>query len=259
MKLTTLFSVFSLTSLAFAASSEPKDETVLANDSEAAAAADNKPNLDFGITYEIADHVKDPLYRLFNEEEVSLKYTFQNREEVPIKIVGVGGSLKNPDTLASVVNLTDAAIGPFDIDTQQQANFVQKIGIDVNPSPYVLAPLIYISYNDILYVVTPTPALITVEDKPISIFDPQLLLALLILVSSVGAVGYFVAKQFAIPYINKNYLKKNVQKPVKPVAVTRKAKSTTTTSTTKTTGSAKKAYDEDWLPKTHLKQTRRKN
>ncbi|GMM37469.1 Irc22 protein [Saccharomycopsis crataegensis] len=246
MKFSTIFGLFSVASMAFA-SDAPVEEAP----KDAAAAVDFS-NLDFSITYQFdGQDASSQVSRLFNEDQVSVTYSFVNNRDIPVSIVGVGGFFKDAQTLEPKFNLTDTAVGPVAVDVNGgKGEFIQKISIDMYPAAYVFAPTIYITYDNTMYVVTPNPSFITVEDHPISVFDPQLLFVLTILIGVFGTVGYFVAVQFAIPYVNKNYLKKNAPKPIKPT-VSKKA-----TTSASTTGA--KSYDENWLPQGHLKKSSKK-
>lgn len=204
-------------------------------------ASDQKP-YNFRIQYSVADKqdsISD-VVSMTNGETYSLDYTVYNGEDEEVSIIGVGGSLNDPQSGAVSNNLTTGSIGPVVIPSGEAANFTQQINIDVAPGDYLVVPSIYAVYNSSMMLLGSRSQLISVEDPSISIFNPQLLLLELILLATLGGALYAAYELFG-----KQYLRKN--QPIK-VATIKKLVPADQTSSSKSSG-----YDESWLPKQHLK------
>ncbi|ODV57928.1 uncharacterized protein ASCRUDRAFT_73054 [Ascoidea rubescens DSM 1968] len=199
---------------------------------------------------------------LFNTDQILVDYSFQNDGlENEVKVVGLGGNFKNPLNNKIIANLSDSNIGPISITPHQSKSFQQKISINLNSDEnqiYLLSPNIYIVYLNRLMVITTKPQLLTVADKPVSLFDLQLLSIILTLSTSFSALFYFLLTKFALPYFGINnfnlldklpFLSKKSPSSIK--------QSSLDSSSAKTTGATinEKGFDESWLPSNHLQKT----
>lgn len=223
----------------------------------------------FKIDYLIAfkeDPVSGAIADVYNGETIELQYVFTSLEPEEVSIVGVGGELLDPVTGDNLGNVTASQIGPITVSNNETVTFGQKIGINLDPTKYVLVPAIYIVYQDQFMMLGSKNKLINVEDPIISFFHPQLLLAELVLASTFAAIGYWLYTTYANTYLS-NILpqsllpqEKNRKKVSKQSKQTKSSKSKSSSSASpSTTSTAKSADFEAWLPETHKKLAKRNN
>lgn len=175
-----------------------------------------------------------------NGEEFIIEYTFSNNEETDAIVTAVGGAIIDPVANAIAANLTTSAIGPVSVIPGESQTFRQKINVDMVPNKYVLAPFIYLSFEGKMSALQVRGQLVDVDDVPISFFNPQLLILEAALISTFGAILYFVYDVWGKKYIQGTA----------PVSRAKKAASPSATSTA--------VLDESWIPETHLKQKKSK-
>lgn len=244
MKFSTVFGVISL---AFASFSAAAEEPV----------SEEPASLDFKVLYNIKGQEGSNAFRLFNEDEVEIAYQFNNNQPEEVTIIGFAGSLNDAETMKSSYNLSASSVAPVTVEPSKIGTVSQKLTLDVIPDTYILSPIIYVNYMNTIYGVSAQNAFVTVEDHAISLFNPELLLALVLLSAVVGGIGYVIATAFVIPYLNKNYFKKNAIKTASKSTVSSTSSKKKSASNASTTGS-KKVYDASWLPETHLKTRSKK-
>ncbi|TID14465.1 hypothetical protein CANINC_004753 [Pichia inconspicua] len=235
------------------------EERVIVTDPDFIPTAEKPFN--FKIDYNIAfkeDPITGEISDVYNGETIELQYTFTSLEPEDVSIVGVGGELLDPITGDNLGNVTASQIGPITVTNNQTVNFGQKIGINLDPTKYVLVPAIYIVYQDQFMMLGSKNKLLNVEDPVISFFHPQLLLAELVLASTFAALAYWLYNTYANTYLSnilpqsllpQEKTKKKLTKPVKS-----SNKSSSSPSST-----AKSADFEAWLPETHKKLSKRTN
>lgn len=200
----------------------------------------------FNIDYKIeGKDASADVIELYNGEETVLQYTFENLEEDEITVVGVSGSFRDPRSGQIMANITDAKIGPLVIPSGEAKVFTQRIGINLPTGSYLLAPGIYIVKDSALALVGTRTKLVLIDDQPISIFSPQLVILEILLLVTLALGGYFVWVNFGADYL----------KSVSKASVDTKKVSQQSTSTS--TG-AKKVVDESWLPEGHAKKTNKR-
>lgn len=175
-----------------------------------------------------------------NGEGITLKYTVTNNEDKQISIVGVGGAFRDPANGVIKTNLTSAAVGPVLVDAGQTANFEQTINLNLIADNYLLTPQVFIAYEEELKLIQARGQLATVNDIPLSIFNPQLLFLEAILLATIGALLYFAYEIWGKSYVEGTA---PVAKP------TKKASSPSAPVST-----GKAGYNSDWIPEGHLKQ-----
>ncbi|ODQ44829.1 hypothetical protein PICMEDRAFT_26884, partial [Pichia membranifaciens NRRL Y-2026] len=158
----------------------------------------------FLIDYEISfkeDKEAGVIGDLYNGETIELAYNFRSLEPSEVSIVGVGGELLDPVTGISLANITASQIGPIAVENNQLVNFTQRVGINMEPRKYLLVPAIYIVYQDQFMLLGSTNKLVNIVDPKISLFNPQLLVAELILGATVAGIVYLAYNAFAGKYL----------------------------------------------------------
>lgn len=200
--------------------------------------ADDLVLTDFKLTYileDFADAEPTELVELLNSKPLAIAYTLANNEEKDITVVGLGGTFRNPLTGEIATNLTATSVGPHVVKPGKSLTFKQKINLNMFAANYVLAPVVYIAYDDSLKMIDARAQLVTIVEEPISFFNPQLLFVEVILVAVIGAVVHFLYPNLFKKYINGTA----------PVKVPTSAKGTTS------------GYDPNWIPKSHLTQPKK--
>lgn len=201
------------------------------------AAAEAVPEFshnDFLISFQLNDATPGTAPTVYNEDTLTISYSLKNaREDLDVSVVGVGGSFKDLELMKPAYNLTDTVVGPVPVEAGKNGTFRQTVTVDMVPKTYVFAPLVYISLMGVMYVITPTPSFVVVDDKPLSLFDPQLLLALSVLGALLAGSGYAIYSTFGASYFKKTQ-KREAKKEAKVV----------------------KKVDESWLPEVHKKKSK---
>lgn len=196
-----------------------------------------------GLAYTIEEYPeKNEVIDIYNGDSITLTYTVANDNEQPATIIGVGGSFKDPNTNEVSTNLTTGNVGPIVLEQGQSQQFKQLVELNLIPGNYILAPIVYVVVEEQLVQFEAETQLASVSDRPISFFNPQLLFLELILVGTIGLVGYFGYLTFGKPYFKK------VAPVKKPNKVARASSPETA-----------KSYDSSWIPENHLNRKTKKN
>lgn len=202
MKLSLLTSILAFSASVFAEEPVAEIEREIVTDPNFVATPEKPFN--FQIEYDIAfkeDETKDIIEDLYNGETIELLYTFKSLEPAEVSIVGVGGELLDPVTGVVMANITASQIGPISVLNNEIANFTQRVGINMNPGKYLLVPAIYIMYQDQFMLLGSTNKLVNVVEPTVSFFDPQLILAELILGATIAGIAYFIYNSYASTYL----------------------------------------------------------
>lgn len=184
----------------------------------------------------------------FNGDSMTLAYSIENNEQNPITVIGVTGQFKNPITGEVITNLTTGRIEPLAIEVGQTDGFEQVISVNLIPGNYELVPYIFFAEGEVIKALPVRGQLVTVAERPISLFDPRLILVELILVAS--AVG--------VLYIGYELWGKNYIRGTAPVVAPKKAASPSSGVSSGRATPSGSSYDVNWIPEGHLKQTKTK-
>lgn len=185
---------------------------------------------------------------IFNGETIEISYNLTSFEPELLTVVGVGGELIDPVSGFVAANITSAKIGPIEIANNQPTVFGQKVGIQLTPGAYVLAPAIYVTYDDQFMMLTTSTKLVNIKDTKISMFNPKLIFAELVLGASLSFVIYSIFQSYGAHYLNG----------VLPASLLPADKKKTSKKTTSGAVSESSASDiEQWLPDTHKKISKR--
>lgn len=231
---------------------------VLGQDAEPAAAANvvvdpnfvPTPEKPFNIAIESVLQFKEhdgQIEDLFNGETVELLYNVTSFEPELLTVLGVGGELLDPVSGEIAANITAAKIGPIEIANNSPSLFTQKIGINLTPGAYILSPAIYVVYDEQFMQLGTQTKLVNVTEAHISIFNPQLIIAEVILAATVLAIAYGVYVNFGDQFLPASLVMKKKSK--KPSAKKSDSEGET---------SASASDIADWLPESH-KATKRKS
>lgn len=205
---------------------------------------ENSESIKFLIDYDIKEYPEvsnTNVAELKNGEVITLQYNAVNNEEEDITVVGVGGTFRNPANNKIVTNLTAATIGPIVIKSGESVAFDQKVNLELVPDNYMLTPQVFIAYKEELKLIQTRGQLASVNDVPISFFNPQLLFLELIIGLTLAGFGYFAWLVWGQAYFQGTSPIRS-KKISAPIAVS--------------TGS--KTVNEDWLPPNHLQNKKKK-
>ncbi|EGW32823.1 uncharacterized protein SPAPADRAFT_60166 [Spathaspora passalidarum NRRL Y-27907] len=187
-----------------------------------------------------------------NDETVTISYQIQNNEAEEITLIGVTGSYRDPTTGEIASNLTNARIDALVIEPGTSGSFEQDIAVNLIPGNYLLVPQIFLAHENQVKVLTVRGQLLTIDDAPISIFDPRLILLELVLLASLGGLAYL-----GYDIWGKQYFQGVV--PVKAAAATpRKGASPSSEGSSRSGTPSGSSYDVNWIPEGHLKQKKTK-
>lgn len=206
--------------------------------------------LNLDVDYSIEEYVDaaaTDVLELYNGEKITLSYTISNNEEYPVGVVGVGGSFRDPRTNEIVTNLTSSSVGPIVLEAGQSQRFKQAIELNLYPENYILAPQLYLSISQQFLSIQARMQLANVSDKPISLFNPQLLFLEVVLLGTFAIIGFVVYELFG-----KNYFKSTSTAPTKKASTGTKASSPGP-------AASGKSYDSSWIPEGHLKNKKKAN
>jgi hypothetical protein len=203
---------------------------------------EQSPQLQFDIDYTVVGKPNTGVLDIYNGEEITLNYTFVNREDEEIHIVGVGGNFANPTNGAILANITDAKVGPITLQPGELGSFNQRVGVNVPSGNYLLTPGLYVAKGSYLAMLGAKSVLTIVDEKPISLLSPEMIVLEFLLVGTIAIGIYFVYLNWGAAYL-------------KTAGVTAIASPSTASKTVKASGASK--VDESWLPD-HLKKTNKK-
>lgn len=193
----------------------------------------SKFNLDYVIDEYPISSVAD-VAQLQVDQKINLQYTLRNDEEFDLSVVGLGGALRDSLNGDYLYNLTSTSLGPLVVKPGQEVNFSQAISLEVSAGYYLLLPQVFVAYDQSLKVVQAKGLLLSVEEAPVSLLNPQFLFLEIIFVALLGGAGYFFFYNQLAPYLKGTSPSKSV-----PVA--------------KTSG-----FDPLWVPE-HHQATQRKS
>ncbi|KAK9370311.1 hypothetical protein V1509DRAFT_617400 [Lipomyces kononenkoae] len=182
---------------------------------------------------------------IYNAQPTNLEITLKNEEDKEALVQVAGGALFEVGKDTALENITAVRVGPLTIAPHTAESVAYSFVINREPKDYFLRIGLLIEYEGQLVQYLGYNSTVTIQDPPLSFFDPQMIFLYLILCGIVGVGGYYVYITYVKSYIApKNSGKKRA-----------KAASTVAPSTTsaETTGSAAKGYDESWIPEHHLR------
>lgn len=189
---------------------------------------------------------------IYNGETIELLYNMTSFEPELLTVVGVGGELIDPVSGYVAANITAAKIGPVEIPNNTPTAFSQKVGIQLSPGAYVLSPAVYVRYDDQFMMLTAATKLVNIKDAKVSLFNPKLIFAELVLGSTVAFVLYSIFQAYGAHYLAG--VIPNSMLPADKKAAKKAAK------VSSSAASESSASDvEQWLPDTHKRISKRSN
>lgn len=205
-------------------------------------------SINFVVDYTISEFPEisnTDVAELTNGEAISLEYSVTNNEDKDISVVGVGGSFRDPANGNIKTNLTAAAVGPVLVAAGEKASFIQKIDLNLVADNYLLTPQIFVAVEEDLKFIQARGQLATVNDLPISLFNPQLLFLEAVLLATIGGILYFVYDIWGKKYIEGTA----------PITKSSSKKASSPSPASVATG---KAYNSEWIPEAHLQKKSKK-
>lgn len=175
-----------------------------------------------------------------NDKETPITFTFTNQEDFPVHAVAFEGSFTQKGKDVPYFNLTTTELSPLLIEANGGQTFTTNLKLILPPTDFDLTLSFLLAFEGAMSTYTLEPIAVTVSDPSISILDPKLILATIILGLTVAGLGYFGVSQFLLPYLEE-------QKPVakkQPVVVAEPEAVGVVP--------GEKGYDESWIPQHHL-------
>jgi hypothetical protein len=173
-----------------------------------------------------------------NGERNSMIVTIENKSDRNVTLGSIAGSLRHPDTDHLVKNLTElkivAPLGP-NVPIRVPYAFHSEF------KPGDLRLDIWLDYavDSTVFRVTAYGSVVKIVEPEMSIFDFKMILTYLIVFAFLGATSYYAYLSLLPPP------KKSRSKPAPPPGTPGTA-----------TASGVKGYEEEWIPKHHLKKSK---
>ncbi|CEP60387.1 Irc22p LALA0_S01e09604g [Lachancea lanzarotensis] len=168
------------------------DASEVAQDS--AAEVDVPQRANYEIVYETLE--KGPggtasFLEFDDGDNVTLRYSFSNRESGNVSIVAVGGAIYDITTNEIAANVSAAALGPIPIAVNETTEFQQIINLILKEGDYALSPEIYVEKDQETMRVVANPSLLRILPPTMSFFNPQFMFIQLILATLIAGFSYF--------------------------------------------------------------------
>ncbi|KAK9246575.1 hypothetical protein V1506DRAFT_534626 [Lipomyces tetrasporus] len=183
---------------------------------------------------------------IYNTQSTNLEITLQNEEDSEAIVQVAGGALFEIGNDTAIENITAVRVGPLAVAPHTTQTVGYNFVLDREPKDYFLRVGLLIEYEGQLVQYLGYNSTITVQDPPLSYFDPQMIFLYIILSGIFGVGGYFVYNNYVKSYLApKKTSGKKRAKSATPV--------TPSNTTAETTGTDSKGYDESWIPEHHLR------
>lgn len=179
---------------------------------------------------------------LVNDQEHRVTFRVANSGNEPVVLAAYGGALYYKGQDSPYVNLTTVKLGPYQIPPQSQYTAEHAVRMSVPPVDFDLAFTLYVQHAEEILRYTHEKQPVTVQDPPISPFDPKLLIVQLVLGATAIAGGYFLTQKVILPYLDTKFPKEK-----------KKAAVPAQTAEAKPKPADGKSYDEEWIPQHHLR------
>ncbi|AAS51920.1 ADL001Cp [Eremothecium gossypii ATCC 10895] len=204
---------------------------VKATDENISPNEENTPRYaQFNIDYSVLDQPNyDPMapMEFENGENITLAFNFANNEEVPVKLIAVGGNIINARSGDEVANITRSSLGEIEVDVNTSVSFNQAINLKLDEGDYFLLPNVFVLKEGELMAVGTSPSRIKILPPPMSFFNPKFLSIQAVLIGVISYFTYFIFRSS----------KKERRGVVSKTKAPKKVK-----------------LDESWLPENHLKK-----
>lgn len=182
---------------------------------------------------------------LTNGEERAVEFYVENKESKPVTIGAMGGGFyertKKKTGLKAAANLTTTEIGTHTIKAGEKYTIKHSLLSTLPPLDFDLKMFLLGEYEEQVARIEVEPIAVSVEDPPISIFDPKLIFVQIILGLTLSGIVYVVGTTYLKPYLEPK----------------KKAHTSSSEASSKKVSGVKpneKGYDESWIPENHLKK-----
>lgn len=193
----------------------------------------------FTVVPSFPDSAGAAVSEMINDNKTPVEFKFENRENFPVQVAAFGGSFTYKGKDTPYKNLTTAKVGPILIESNGFHTLTTDLKVTLPPQDFDLVFTLLLAFEGGMSAFDVDPISVTVSDPPISILDPKLLLANLILCLTVIGVSYWGVTAFALPYFEE----KKQAAPKKVVEAEPQASGVVP---------GEKGYDESWIPQHHL-------
>lgn len=155
---------------------------------------ENVPKAKFDIAYESLERGVGGLSSFMefeNGDNTTFRYTFLNREDHNVSVVGLGGRVYDVLSNENAANISASAVGPIEVGTNETVEFQQIINLILKEGDYVVSPDIYVEKGEETMRVIASPSLVRILPPPMSFFNPKFLFVQLVLGLLIAAFSYF--------------------------------------------------------------------
>ncbi|SCV05981.1 LANO_0H19438g1_1 [Lachancea nothofagi CBS 11611] len=147
----------------------------------------------FDINYETLEQGAGSLASFLEFEDgdnVTLRYSLFNKEDVNVSVVAVGGALYDIHTNELAANISAAALGPIPVGVNETVEFQQIVNLILKEGEYALSPDIYIEKSEETMKVVANPNLLRILPAAISFFNPQFMFVQFVLAALIAGFSY---------------------------------------------------------------------
>ncbi|KAK9233772.1 hypothetical protein V1525DRAFT_441408 [Lipomyces kononenkoae] len=187
---------------------------------------------------------------VYNTQPTNLEITLKNEDDKEALVQVAGGALFEIGKEAALENITAVRVGPLAIAPHTSESVPYSFVINREPKDYLLRVGLLIEYEGQLVQYLGYNSTVSVQDPPLSYFDPQMIFLYVIISGILGVGGYYVYTTYVKSYIAPKKAGKKRAKAPSPAAPS--------TTSAETTSSAAKGYDESWIPEHHLRAQKAK-
>ncbi|KAF1941491.1 hypothetical protein EJ02DRAFT_347818 [Clathrospora elynae] len=199
--------------------------------------------------------------KLINGHATEARLSISNKEPTPIGVTIVGGSLiEEVGGKSQIVrNLTSQRYS-IEIPAGAEETVPYKFSTDVHPRALRLQLVTILrDSNKVLHTVSAYNETVTVLEAPTSFFDPQILFLYLVVLGAFGGIVYFVYNTWISSFFpQKKGRGKGGERAKRSSAGTKKVDPADQVAVVGADGpavtSGAKAYDESWIPASHLQR-----
>jgi len=195
------------------------------------------PSTELDIAATAAFPPTNPFAHVVNGERNKLTLEIENKSPVNVTLRSAGGSIHDPDTGKFLKNTTTLS---YSVALHAGTKTILPYTFYSEHKPREVTLKLWVNYDDgsssVLHRTMAYDSVVTIVEPPASIFDLPLLFSYLVLLGAIGGAGYFIYHN----YVPKS-LKKKTRKPVTKAEISSPIDVT-----------AKKTYDEQWIPSHHL-------
>lgn len=217
------------------------------------------------VRYGAGVNVDNGLVEFVNDKELPVQLIVSNNapvgsEDSSVMIGALGGAFFEVDKKSGApsskvyTNMTVAQVGPVTVGAGETKEIDHKLRVALPPNVYGMALTLYVQHQDEVFTVQLAKDKVSVEDEPISMWDPRLIIVQTILGATMLVGGYLLSKTYVIPLLDG---KKSTGADESQSRRKVKAKSPVREKSPESGSDS--PYDEQWIPEHHLRPRKAHN